>query len=82
MLDYINDYVGVGVPSVAHASYVALLDLMSQLGLTVSQKLVAPAMQVTCLGVLIDTVKGTVSIPPEKLEQINITVRQWLSKSV
>ena len=83
MLDYIDDYVGVGVPSVAHASYVALLELMSQLGLTVSQKkLVAPATQVTCLGVLIDTVKGTVSIPPEKLDQINATVRQWLSKSV
>ena len=69
MLDYIDDYVGVGVPSVAHASYVALLDLMSHLGLTVSQKkLVAPAMQVTCLGILIDTVKGTVSIPQEKLQ--------------
>ena len=83
MLDYIDDYVGVGVPSVVHASYVALLELMSRLGLTVSQKkLVAPATQVTCLGVLIDTVKGTVSIPPEKLDQINATVRQWLSKSV
>ena len=31
MLDYIDDYAGVGVPSVAHASYIALLDLMSQL---------------------------------------------------
>ena len=83
MLDYIDDYIGVGVPRVAHASYIALLDLMAQLGLTVSQKkVVVPAMQVTCLGVLIDTVKGTVSIPPEKLEQINVTVRQWLSKSV
>ena len=38
MLDYIDDYVGVGIPSVVHASYVALLELMSQLGLTVSQK--------------------------------------------
>ena len=56
---------------------------MSHLGLTDSQKkLVAPATQVTCLGVLIDTVKGTVSIPSEKLEQISVTVRQWLSKSV
>ena len=83
MLDYIDDYIGVGVLSVAHASYAALLDLMSQLGLTVSQKkLVAPAIQVTCLGVLIDTIKGTVSIPPEKLDQINITVHQWLSKSI
>ena len=83
MLNYIDDYVRVGVLSVAHASYAALLDVMSQLGLTISQKkLVAPSTQVTCLGVLIDTVTGTVSIPPEKLEQINTTVRQWLSKSI
>ena len=45
-------------------------------------KLVAPATQVTCLGILIDTVKGTLSILPEKLEEINVTVRQWLSKNV
>ena len=73
MLDYID------VSSVVHASSVSLLDLMSQLGLMVSQKkLVAPVTQVTCL---IDMVKGTVSIPPEKLEQINVTVCQWLSKT-
>ena len=39
-------------------------------------------MQVMCLGVMIDTVMGNLSIPPEKLEQINVTVRQWLSRSV
>ena len=35
VIDYIDDYVGGGVPSVASASYVTLLDLMSDLGLTV-----------------------------------------------
>ena len=40
---------------------------MSDLGLTVSQKkLVAPSTQVTCLGIMTDTVKGTMAIPPEK----------------
>ena len=38
MLDYIDDYIGVGIPSVAHASYSALLDVMSHLGLTTSEK--------------------------------------------
>ena len=56
---------------------------MSDLDLTVSQKkLVAPSSQVTCLRVMIDTVKGTIAIPPEKLEQINSVVRQWLNKKV
>ena len=38
--------------------------------------------QVTCLGVMIDTIKGTIAIPPEKLEQINSVVHQWLNKKV
>ena len=76
IIDYIDDYVGVGVPSVAWASFHALLDLMTQLGLTVSvKKLVRPATQATCLGVLIDTEKGTISIPPEKLRDVTDAVR-------
>ena len=43
MVDYIDDYVGMGVPSVAWASYNALIELMGELGLTISEKkLVAP----------------------------------------
>ena len=55
---------------------------MGDLGLTISQKLVPPSMQVTCLGVLIDTVKGTISIPPDKLRDVTSTVCQWLSHDV
>ena len=81
IIDYIDDYVGVGVPSVAHASYHFLLNLMERLGLSVSQKkLVPPSTRATCLGVLIDTDAGTISIPSEKLAQINETVQQWLTK--
>ena len=83
MIDYIDDYVGVGVPSVAWASYEALLALMAELGLTVSnKKLVSPATCVTCLGVMIDTVTGTIAIPPEKLATILSEVRQWLHRDV
>ena len=71
MVDYIGDYVRMGIPSAVWASYNALTELMGELGLTVSEKkLVAPSMQVTCLGVLTDTVKGTLLIPPEKLHDI------------
>ena len=81
IIDYIDDY--VGVPSAASASYATLLQVMSDLGLTVSKKkLVAPSTQVTCLGVMINTVEGTIAIPPEKLQQINDTVVDWLGKSV
>ena len=83
MIDYIDNYVGFSVPSVTWESYDALTHLMRQLGLTVSEKkLVPPSTQVTCLGVLIDTVKGTIAIPPEKLEQINEAVSHWLTKDM
>ena len=67
IIDYIDNYVGIGVPSVASASYAMLIDLMGRLGLSISQnKLVPPATQVTCLGVHIDIVHGTIAIPPDK----------------
>ena len=81
VIDYIDDYVGVGVPHVAHASYASLFNLMQELGLTISdKKLVPPSTKVVCLGVIINTEEGTVSIPPDKLRQINDTVKDWLTK--
>ena len=59
----------------------ALLDVMKQLGITVSEKkLVAPTTRAVCLGILIDTVDGTVAIPPEKLQDIKNMVKQWKGK--
>ena len=81
VIDYIDDYVGVGVPDVARASFASLFKLMNDHGLTISDsKLVPPSTQVVCLGVLINTENGTVSIHSDKLSQINDTVRQWMQK--
>ena len=44
------------------------------------KKLVSPTTQATCLGVNINTIAGTISIPPEKLDQITNTVKLWLTK--
>ena len=68
VMDYIDDYVGFGMSRVARVSFASLFDLMKYLGLTISdKKLIPPSIQVVCLGVLIDTERGTVSIPPKKL---------------
>ena len=34
----------------------------------------------TCMGVMIDTDEGTITIPPEKLNNIIDTVHHWLDK--
>ena len=44
-------------------------------------KLVSPSTRAVCLGVLIDTEEGTVSIPDDKLRQINDTVKEWQGRS-
>ena len=75
------NYVGCGVPSDAKRSYDHLYDLLDRLGLTVSQKkLVPPSTSAVCLGVEIDTVKGSISIPEKKLRQICDTVCEWKNK--
>ena len=81
VINYIDDFVGMGILDVARVFFASLFKLMNDLGLTISDnKLVPPSTQVVCLGVLIDTENGTGSIPPEKLDQINDMVHQWMQK--
>ena len=52
---------GAGTPDVARKAFSCLHDSLNKLGLSVSQKeLVEPKTCVTCLGLSIDTVSGTV----------------------
>ena len=79
--NYIDDFIGYGTPDVARRSYDCLRNVLERLGLTISEKkLVPPTTQAVCLGILIDTVNGTVSIPEEKLRQIKRSVIEWQHK--
>ena len=62
LIDYIDDYMGVGVTDVTTKLLQYLVNLMCHLGLTINEKkLVCPRTQVVCLWVFIDT--GSISIP-------------------
>ena len=81
VVNYIDDYVSFGVPFDAKCSYDHLYDLLGRLGLTISQKkLVPPSTSAVCLGVEINTEKGSISIPQAKLRQICDTVSEWKNK--
>ena len=55
---------------VARRSFDALQELMPQLGLDISvKKLTPPSTIAVCLGIEINTVESTVSIPVEKLQK-------------
>ena len=78
IISYIDDFLGYGTPSVTDASFHMLLDVMSKLGLTISQKkLVRPTTKAICLGIEVDTVAGTVAIPSDKLAEVKDTILKW-----
>ena len=64
ILNYVDDLIGVGMPSVAERAFKYLLALMDELGLDVSKKKLVPlATKVVCFGIEINTVEHTLSIP-------------------
>ena len=80
-MSYINDLIYTSLPSQIYHAYQFLLDLLPKLGLDISQdKLVTPAVAVTCLGILIDIKTRTISIPQEKLSQIIQLCHGWTFK--
>ena len=73
----------MSLPSKINATFTRLQGLLHELGLTVSdKKLVAPSTQVTCLGIVVDTVALSLSIPAEKLAVIKNLCSQWTSKQI
>ena len=81
IINYIDDYVGVATPDVARDAYAYLYQLLQKLGFSISaKKLTPPSTQATCLGVMFDSTKGTISIPPEKLQQILRNVTDWVGR--
>ena len=82
IINYIDDFVGYGLPSNIEKSFSDLCDLLVKLGFAISKKkLVPPSTKVTCLGVTIDTVNATISVPPEKMEKIKSMCQNWENKS-
>ena len=81
LMNYIDDLIYIDLPSKNHSSYNFLLSLLHDLGLQVSKtKLVPPHTEVTYLGIVVDTIQKTISIPPLKLQEIRNTCTQWISK--
>ena len=81
LFNYIDDFMGVDDPAVVHAHFQTLLSLLAQLGIPISEdKLFPPSEEVPCLGILVNITRGTLSIPPDKLTQVNAKCAQWSLK--
>ena len=81
LMNYIDDLTYIGLPSKVYDSYYKLLSLLDELGLEVSQpKIVPPSTSVICLGIQVNTVECTLSIPQKKLLEIKQLCDQWAEK--
>ena len=82
VINYIDDIIGFGTVSTATPSYNALFQLLQEFGFQISmKKLVQPCTKAICLGVEIDTENFTVSVPQEKLENIQKICESWVNKN-
>ena len=82
LFNYIDDFIGVDEPAVVHSNFQTLLSIMAELGIPISEeKLFPPSEEVPCLGILINIITGTLSIPDDKLHEINQKCLGWGSKN-
>ena len=80
--NYLDDFIGVAPPLSADEAYNDLGTLLRMLGLEENvPKACPPATQQAVLGVLIDTVALTISVTPERMNEIKEIVTLWLSKA-
>ena len=81
VINYIDDILGIDLPSKIDASFDALCHLLPELGFQISKKkLEPPTTALNCLGIMIDTKTFTMSIPPAKLKDIINICSQWTNK--
>ena len=82
VLSYLDDFMGIAAPSNAAPQYAFSGTLLHSLGLQESShKACPPSTQVTCLGVLFDTVAFTMSVTPARLQELKEHLLPlWLTK--
>ena len=81
IINYVDDFVGVGISSIAGAAFDHLRYVLACLGLDVSiKKLIPPTTKAVCLGVKTDSINKTIAIPDEKLKRMNHMLADWHHK--
>ena len=83
VVNYIDDFAGAEVRDRAPEAYHSLGVLLDDLGLDESKdKACSPSTSMSFLGVLFDTVDGTLSVTNERLKEILALLEVWKKKQV
>ena len=81
LINYLDDFGGVKKPSKANEAFAQLGTLLSDLGVQeATQKAEAPSTNMEFLGIHLDTVSMTMSIPSQKMSEIRDILQVWSEK--
>ena len=81
--NYMDDLMGIGKADTIFSAYHYLLKLLKDLGFPISNsKLVSPTNKCNCLGIIIDTKECTLSVPPDKLQEVLTKCKAMYRSSV
>ena len=79
---YIDDFYGAESPSCSNQSFQRMNSLFTELGLLASpEKDVPPCHQMLCLGIWIDTLDMTLSVPAFRVSELQQELQKWLCKT-
>ena len=82
LYNYIDDLIYTGLPADIYQSFDTLKALLQELGLEISvAKLIQPTTVAVCLGIQINTITRTLSIPKDKLKEITEICLAYVSKN-
>ena len=80
---YIDDFMGASPESLAQINFDSALALAKSLGLRISQTpghVSPPNTVCECLGILYDTERNTMRLPPDKVVALTALLKVWVSK--
>ena len=82
LYNYIDELIYTGLTEDIYDSYRTLKALLQELGLEISiSKLIEPTTMAICLGIEIETVNRSLSIPEDKLKEIQDICFSYVSKT-
>ena len=79
-VNYLDDFGGAEVESLATQAFEVLGDILKSIGILESpKKAVPPSPIITFLGVEFDTIKNELRIPLDRVREIKLLLKKWLS---
>lgn len=77
---YLDDFYGAKVLALAHTAFATLQTLFDSLSLALSpEKDSTPAVELVCLGILVNTEDLTLCVPDSRLHELSDELQLWLS---